>query len=136
MRRQNVRQGLQFGGVADLGSRRVGLNVLQRRHVDIRTIGPLHRFDLPLFARRPETFASSIGRNAQSADHGLDGIPIRNCSVQGLQYDRDVTLAQTMPSASASNGRLPVALNALANEKSTSVLGLQSEAPPTIAISI
>ena len=87
-------QGLQLGGIADLGRGGMGFEVLQPRACQCRARRPVGWPAPALLARRPKAFAAAVGRHADAADHGLDFVSVGQGPGNGLDDHRHVAFGE------------------------------------------
>ena len=90
--RDERRERCEFGRVADLRARGVGLDVVEPTDLALVGIGTLDGELLPLLTRCPETLSLAIAGDADPANHGSDAVTVGDRLRECLDDQRHVAL--------------------------------------------
>ena len=90
--RDERRQRAEFRGIADLGARGVGFDVVEAADLALVGVGPLDGELLPLLARRPQALPLAVTGHADATDDRPDPIAVGNRLGEFLDDQRHVSL--------------------------------------------
>ncbi len=100
--RDERRQGAEFGGVADLRARGMGLDVVEATDLALVGVGTLDGEFLPLLPRCPEALSLAVAGDADPADHGTDAVTVGDRPGERLHHEGNVPLGGHQPIGIAS----------------------------------